>query len=783
MSRAEVRSGSLFEDRAKARRLWSSRTAYKELTPCSYVSSMVNDPATDPLIRWTESGSSFIVPSAERFGKELLPRFFKHSNFGSFVRQLNMYGFHKVPHLQQGVLKLEDEEEKERAEVLEFRSDNFQRGQPDLLYLIQRKKGNGANLAVGAGLGAGGEHDEGAGGSGSGAGDGADGTSGHSAGAVASGSGPSNSIAASNQHALIKFQGELSQILAEVQAIKRHQTILSSELRDLQGSNRTLWQDNFEEKVKNDKNAEMIDKILKFLAGVFGGRALNGNNGGSEASTSGTGAAHVSGNGNGSNIVSVSVDGDEQGDGDDGLSPAERNVAMADSISGLGLGNYNNGGWQTYVNSVAGQQRQENRQASHQQSWKGPSPAARPGVVRRGASGYEVVKAAPRKRQRLMIEGSSPDKQQRDVPVSQQASGSSGKNKRKEMMPDIMDVESPAGASARDLAMSQFEELHSDDELPVIGRIRGSTAATSSTAGTDSPAVSPPSIAATSHQGERKRQTKHSEGGPLQRSRQAGPPNEASTSRPEQAESTLAGQAQSEPSTSDQQLQLWRQLQDQQQGSQSANGIDWSSVSSILNGTRGDNQRAATPAASPFDFNDPAFLASLSAYANAQQASAGGTGLTPPAGALPYDGTSASGVNYSNPSAFSLALSPSNPNNLLAHTPYQNGAGPSSNAEQALTKYNNTLTSVSDENVKLKERMDSLSGAIDRLVAQLPEGFQWDQAALTGASPGASQARDGLAQGSGTSAVPGGGFDDDDFDFEQYCESSQYGHLNGRYRR
>lgn len=37
-----------------------------------------------------------VVPSADRFGRELLPRFFKHSNFGSFVRQLNMYGFHKV---------------------------------------------------------------------------------------------------------------------------------------------------------------------------------------------------------------------------------------------------------------------------------------------------------------------------------------------------------------------------------------------------------------------------------------------------------------------------------------------------------------------------------------------------------------------------------------------------------------------------------------------------------------------------------------------------------------
>jgi heat shock transcription factor len=83
---------------------------------------MVNDPSTDDMIRWTEDGTSFTVPSSEKFGKEMLPRFFKHSNFGSFVRQLNMYGFHKVPHLQQGVLK-HDEGEKEKAEILEFRND------------------------------------------------------------------------------------------------------------------------------------------------------------------------------------------------------------------------------------------------------------------------------------------------------------------------------------------------------------------------------------------------------------------------------------------------------------------------------------------------------------------------------------------------------------------------------------------------------------------------------------------------------------------------------------
>ncbi|PWN54064.1 hypothetical protein IE53DRAFT_372711 [Violaceomyces palustris] len=91
---------------------------------------MVDDPKTDELIRWSPDGASFFVPNHVRFGDEVLPRFFKHNRFSSFVRQLNMYGFHKVPHLQQGALKHDLPTENE---LWEFTNPNFHRDKPELL--------------------------------------------------------------------------------------------------------------------------------------------------------------------------------------------------------------------------------------------------------------------------------------------------------------------------------------------------------------------------------------------------------------------------------------------------------------------------------------------------------------------------------------------------------------------------------------------------------------------------------------------------------------------------
>jgi len=52
---------------------------------------MVEDPATDSIVSWSAARNSFVVWDSHKFSTTLLPRHFKHSNFSSFVRQLNTY--------------------------------------------------------------------------------------------------------------------------------------------------------------------------------------------------------------------------------------------------------------------------------------------------------------------------------------------------------------------------------------------------------------------------------------------------------------------------------------------------------------------------------------------------------------------------------------------------------------------------------------------------------------------------------------------------------------------
>lgn len=56
---------------------------------------MLEDSNMAHLIWWSKSADSFVIVPSEEFAKAL-SSYFKHTNISSFVRQLNMYGFHKV---------------------------------------------------------------------------------------------------------------------------------------------------------------------------------------------------------------------------------------------------------------------------------------------------------------------------------------------------------------------------------------------------------------------------------------------------------------------------------------------------------------------------------------------------------------------------------------------------------------------------------------------------------------------------------------------------------------
>ena len=164
----------------------------------------------DHLICWSVEGKSFIIKNQTEFAKSLLPHYYKHANMASFVRQLNMYDFHKVMNVEVGGLKAEREE-------VEFAHPYFERGQEHLLEQIKRK----VSLAT-RGL---------------------------------------NQIVPVNTE-------KVSEVFTEVGNIKHRQEDLDEKLQYMRHENSELWKEVENLRDKHSRQQRIVNKLIQFLGAM-----------------------------------------------------------------------------------------------------------------------------------------------------------------------------------------------------------------------------------------------------------------------------------------------------------------------------------------------------------------------------------------------------------------------------------------------------------------------------------------------------------------------------------
>ncbi|XP_059827606.1 heat shock factor protein 1 isoform X6 [Hypanus sabinus] len=170
--------------------------------------TLIEDPDTNEFICWSASGNSFHVFDQGRFAKEVLPKYFKHNNMASFVRQLNMYGFRKVVNIEQGGLV------KPEMDDTEFQHMYFIRGKEHLLENIKRKVTNISNV---------------------------------------------------KPEELKMRSDDVSKILSDVQIMKGKQETLDAKLMTMKHENEALWREVASLRQKHAQQQKVVNKLIQFL--------------------------------------------------------------------------------------------------------------------------------------------------------------------------------------------------------------------------------------------------------------------------------------------------------------------------------------------------------------------------------------------------------------------------------------------------------------------------------------------------------------------------------------
>ncbi|XP_031769219.1 heat shock factor protein isoform X5 [Galleria mellonella] len=172
---------------------------------------LVNDSETNHLISWSPGGKTFVIKNQADFARELLPLYYKHNNMASFIRQLNMYGFHKITSVENGGLRYEKDD-------IEFSHPCFMRGYAYLLEHIKRKIAN------------------------------------------------SKSIVSSDSGEKILLKPELmNKVLADVKQMKGKQESLDAKFSAMKQENEALWREVAMLRQKHIKQQHIVNNLIQFL--------------------------------------------------------------------------------------------------------------------------------------------------------------------------------------------------------------------------------------------------------------------------------------------------------------------------------------------------------------------------------------------------------------------------------------------------------------------------------------------------------------------------------------